>query len=82
LRGVVVGNEAVFREEITVEILLDWVAQTRVRLEPLSASIGRTIEVSASDVFVVYLRSQPLMDALDFLVPNMHIYYNRSIFNV
>jgi exo-beta-1,3-glucanase (GH17 family) len=60
LRGVVVGNEAIFREEITPAELIGVIGQARAALVPLETLIGRKIEVSAADVFIVYLRSQEL----------------------
>jgi exo-beta-1,3-glucanase (GH17 family) len=71
LRGVVVGNEAVFRKEITVPALIGLVEQTHTALVPLETAIGRSIQVSAAEIFVVYLKNQNLIDAIDFLVPNM-----------
>jgi exo-beta-1,3-glucanase (GH17 family) len=72
LRGVVVGNEAVYREEVTIPTIIEWIGQTRTALAPLSTRIGRVIPVSAADIFIVYLRNQDLVDAVDFLVPNMY----------
>ncbi|KAL3894644.1 MAG: hypothetical protein SGCHY_005158, partial [Lobulomycetales sp.] len=74
LRGVVVGNEAIFRDEITSDGLVDLVGRTRTSLAEV---IPGGIPVSASDVFIIYLRNQNLIDAVDFMVPNIHIFFNR-----
>jgi exo-beta-1,3-glucanase (GH17 family) len=72
LLGVVVGNENVFRKEITIEKLISLVGETRNALGPLGASIGRAIQISAAEIFINYLKNPELIDAVDFLVPNMY----------
>lgn len=67
LRGVIVGNEAIHRGDVTVEELVDYIRQTRLAL---SESGFGEIRVSASDVFGVYTESQLLVDAVDFMTPN------------
>ncbi|KAL3897404.1 MAG: hypothetical protein SGCHY_003436 [Lobulomycetales sp.] len=74
VRGVVVGNEAIFRREVTVEELIAFVRRARTELSDV---IPGGIRISASDIFINYLRNQNLIDAVDFMVPNTHIFFNR-----
>jgi exo-beta-1,3-glucanase (GH17 family) len=68
VRGVVVGNEGVFRNEYNITQLVDYISDTRRALASAGLS---SIQVSAAEVFLIFRENQELIDAVDFILPNL-----------
>lgn len=71
LKAVVVGNEALYRKEVSVAVLAAHIATARQQL----AAVGLpSVRITTSDIPSMF-ESTDLVAAVDFLLPNLHVFF-------
>ncbi|KAJ2995013.1 hypothetical protein HDV02_001139 [Globomyces sp. JEL0801] len=72
LKSVVVGNEAIFRNEQTPESLAQKITIVRDLLKELNLN---DVQLTTAEITSAY-ENQKLIDAVDFLLPNIHVFFD------